>query len=185
MADQYSPVDHVSWALKRFSDSADYTHTHSVSQPGHILNAALTGAFPGALPSGPSSCTCWAGGDILTVSTDTRSAHMHGTDFEKLRPPYNAFSSLSKASDKGRASLHEAPKPDTRATDKGLPGRFLSNGTSGCRPVTGGLKPQVGLECRLQLPHGTRSNKRPRLEDKLKEVVTRHALRVTINLTGG
>lgn len=113
------------------------------------------------MPSGPSSCSYLAGSQMLTISMDTRTAHMHAASSEKLK--------LSRATDWGTASWHEARCPDSSATSENLPRVVPQHSLLGYRTAASGLEREAGLECRLQMPHGTRSHKRPRLEDRLKE----------------
>lgn len=177
-AAQYSPMGHLSWDLPGSSDRMSQIQSQSVCRPGHLLHAPMRGAPPGALPSSPSSRTYPAGSQMLTLSVDTRTTHMHAFSPEGLRPPSNGPAPLSRATDWDSASWHEARDPNPRATNNNLTGRHLESPTlpntpqhslSGHRAAASGPESEVGLECPLMVPPGTRSHKRPRLEDKLKE----------------
>lgn len=168
-AARYSPKGHLSWHLSDPSDGISYGQSESVSRSMQALNTAVVGAMPGPSPGSLSSRSLRAGGSVLTVSGDENSTHMRAANSEKLRPPSSGPAPLSRASDQGRASWHEARGPEARAASISLPGVLSPHGSLDYRTAASALDSQTGLECRLLLPHGTRGHKRPRLEDKLRE----------------
>ena len=138
----------------------------SISEPGHVLKAPLTGAVAGVAPSSPSKYQ--AGCSLSTTPRDIRDAHTWITHSEKLRPPSTGSFKQAEAIDRGKTSLNEAP--GSGATNNGLPKWSPPQSTLDHRAAAGDFATHAGLECRLTLPHGTRGHKRPRLDDKLQEV---------------
>lgn len=161
-ATRHSPKGHACWDQTGSSDSSDHIRNPSVPKPGPFwLKAPMIGAVPRVTSSSPSNYQ--SGQDIPTTATDIRGARTCATHSERLRPPSTGFN-LAQAIDRGRASLGTAQS--SGATHKGPP-----QSTSDHRAAAGEFSSQAGLECRLTLPHGTRGHKRPRLEDKLNEVL--------------
>lgn len=161
---EYSPRGYVSWNPAGFTDGTDQISSRNTSRPELFSNAVLNGAILGATQSSPSRYQTER--ELLRTSTDIGSAHTRTNNSETLRPPSSGSFRLADAIDRDRASLSEAP--GSRALHKGLPGWCPPQGTAEYRP---GFSSHADLECRLTLPRGTRGHKRPRLEDKLKEVI--------------
>lgn len=158
-----------------FGSSAGTDHILNplVSRPAHFLEAPLPGAVAQATQSIPSQFQTRQ--DLLIVPADIRSAHARTPPSEKLRPPSTGSLDLAQTTARGRAGLNEVPA--SRATYMGLPAWPSPQSTSKYRPITGSFGPHASLECRLTLPHGTRGHKRPRFEDKLKEVTVKRAFK--------
>ena len=168
-ATQDSPRRHVSLDPTGSSDSTDRVLNPSVSRPGHFLKAPPIGDVPRVNPSSPSNFQ--AGWDVLTPPADIRNAHTRTTHAHELSPPFTGSFDLAQLDDRGKARLSEAP--GLTASNKGLPGWCPPQSTSDYKAAAGNSATHAGLECRLTLPHGTRGHKRPRLEDKLTEVINK------------
>ena len=166
-ATQNSPWGPVSSDPEGCSHNTDGDQNPSVSRSGLFLKAPLADGVPRVNSSSPSNLQ--GGRNVLTPPADIRSAHTLTTRAQKLSPSFTGSSNPAQPIE--RASLSKAT--GFTASNKSLPGWCPPHNTSDYRAAAGNFATHAGLECRLTLPHGTRVHKRPRLEEKLKEVINK------------
>lgn len=130
-----------------------------------------TGQLLGTALNSPSSSGPWAqdcGGDVherlaglgvmCNINNDTKKVQGGpGTVESAFTFPNGCFAhSLDSGADPRSKSMFPSSAPPAhKAVGDRLKHEAVAN----------------ALECRLMLPHGTRGHKRPRLEDRLKEVI--------------
>ena len=146
---------------KSSSQAECQIRTHA---PQH--STAQQGSLPRALPNSPRA------------AASRPMVSEHPKDYAKLR---------SLPQDSTIRAAPNSPRPHSQSSSSA--GQFKARAVDGFHederhrdgfkqdgkvPLLAGhlvsMAPPDSFECRLTLPHGTRSHKRPRLEDRLKEV---------------